>query len=242
MINRDWGGDQRMTSIMDLTALAMEKRGYSVTRHDTCLEHRDSGFIIKPVFFDSPPSTTLIRSNTAITISHPDLIPDGVFEYQHTFGATLDDAIREGIDQWLQVDFVVFLDALRDTPEQCQAFDITFPQPDGAGLNRRALLGPVGHMAIEAISDEEHPFCACCFLTKNFEAFRPLLEADAFYGIRLFAAHNDRGASQADCRVNGQDWEVGKRALVSYADTWPQAGLEWRKQYVILQTRSHGPA
>ena len=112
-----------MTSVIELTALAMEKRGYSVTRHDTCVEHRDSGFIIEPVFFDSPPSTTLVRANTAITISHPGLIPGGVFEYQHAFGKTLDDAIREGIDQWLQLDFVVFLDALRDTPEQCQALE-----------------------------------------------------------------------------------------------------------------------
>lgn len=232
-----------MADIFELTALAMEKRGYSVTRDDTCLEHRDSGFIIKPVFLDSASSESMVRANMAISISHPELIPRGVFEYQHSFGATLDEAIREGVDQWLQVDFAVLLDALRDTPEQCPAIDISFPRPDGPELHRRALLGPVGHMSLDAIAgnrpagEEEHPFCACCFLTKNFEAFRPLFETDAFYGIRLFAAHDDDGRSQADCRVNGQDWDDGKRALLSYADTWPQAGLEWRKQYIILQTR-----
>ncbi len=85
---------------------------------------------------------------------------------------------------------------VRDAPAQCQAFDITFPRPDGRGLHRRALLGPVGHMAIEASGEEEHPFCACCFPTKSFETFRPLL----------------------------------------------QAGLEFRKQYVILQTRGQPAA
>jgi len=231
-----------MTDIIELTALAMEKRGYPMTRHDTWLDHRNSGFIIKPVLLGSQPSTPLIASTTAITISHPDLIPRGVFEYQHAFGATLDDAISEGIDQWLELDFVVFLDALRDAPEQCQAFDITFPQPGGPELRRRAVLGPVGHIGGQADGEEEHPYCPCCFLTKSIETFRPLLQADAFYGIRMFAAYDDGDGSQADCRVNGKDWETGKRALLAYADTWPRAGFELRKQYIILQTRGRGVA
>ena len=227
-----------MTDVIELTALAMERRGYTVARHDTWIEHRDSGFALKPVLLKSLSSSNQIRSTTAITVSHQDLIPRGVFEYQHAFGVTLDDAIREGIDQWLDLDFVVFLDALQDEPERCQAIDITFPRADGPGLHRRAMLGPVGHMAVEARpDDDEHPFCACCFLRKSFESFMPLLENDAFYGIRMFAAHDDSGGSQADCRVNGQDWDAGKRALLAYAETWPQAGLELRKQYVILQTR-----
>ncbi|HLH88949.1 MAG TPA: hypothetical protein VKX28_10855 [Xanthobacteraceae bacterium] len=88
-----------MADILELTAVAMEKRGYTVTRHDTRVAHRDSGFIIEPVFFDSTTSTSSLRANTGTSISHPDLIPHGVFEYQRSFGASLDDAISQGIDQ-----------------------------------------------------------------------------------------------------------------------------------------------
>jgi hypothetical protein len=55
-------------------------------------------------------------------------------------------------------------------------------------------------------------------------------------GIRLFAGRGEDGSAQADCRVSGEDWEDGKRALLNYVDSWPQAGLELRKQYVVMQT------
>jgi len=43
------------------------------------------------------------------------------------------------------------------------------------------------------------------------------------------------GAAAADCRVNGEDWKEGERALRAYVEKWPQRGFEARKQYVILQ-------
>jgi len=43
------------------------------------------------------------------------------------------------------------------------------------------------------------------------------------------------GESGADCRINGLDWEEGKRALVKYVNTWPDLGVEFRKQYIVLQ-------
>jgi hypothetical protein len=48
-------------------------------------------------------------------------------------------------------------------------------------------------------------------------------------------------AAIADCRVNGEPFEEGKQALRRYVETWPDAGFEWRKQYVILQTFSAPP-
>jgi hypothetical protein len=56
-----------------------------------------------------------------------------------------------------------------------------------------------------------------------------------FYGIRLFAMRGSEGESEADCRVNGLDWEEGKQALVKYVNTWPDLGVEFRKQYIVLQ-------
>jgi hypothetical protein len=44
------------------------------------------------------------------------------------------------------------------------------------------------------------------------------------------------GDPQADCRVNGDDWDKGTEALRKYVGTWPAAGFEMRKQYVVVQT------
>jgi Family of unknown function (DUF6348) len=231
-------------NVVQLAADVMARRGYSVVRRDGLLEHPDSGFAITPALLDSYPAGTLVHCTTTVTISHPRLVPGGVFEYQHARDKTLADAVRDGFDQWVQLDFAVLLDALRDPLEYCQGIEITFPQTDRPDLRRRAVLGPVGHAAPfqeRPPPDAEHPFCSCCFLTNTFDAFRPLMESDGFYGIRFYAARGQDGAPMADCRVNGEDWEDGKRALLGYVDTWPQAGLELRKQYVVMQTLSPSP-
>ena len=46
------------------------------------------------------------------------------------------------------------------------------------------------------------------------------------------------GQMQADFRVNGIDYPAGAAALVRYAQSWPDRGLEYRKQYVCIQTRA----
>ena len=60
---------------------------------------------------------------------------------------------------------------------------------------------------------------------------------DRFYGIRFFAARDKNGAATADCRVNGEDWEDGKAGLREYVKTWPDRGVEFRKQYIIIQSQ-----
>jgi hypothetical protein len=65
---------------------------------------------------------------------------------------------------------------------------------------------------------------------------KPIIKDSRFYGIRLFAMRRQDGAAGADCRLNGEDWEPGKNALIDYVNLWPDRGVEFRKQYVILQT------
>jgi len=225
--------------VAEMAASVMEQRGLAVARDGAWLRHRDSGIGIRPHLLQSQASGSFVRSVMVVMTSHPRLAPDGIFEYQHAVAGTLSEAIRSGFDQWLQIDFTVFLDALRDRPEHCMTLEWRF-QRDGAPERiRRAVLGPVAHMVTHperASGDGEHPFCPCCLLTNTYEAFQRFIEADAFYGIRFFAARNDDGSTQADCRVNGEDWQTGQRALCDYVDTWPQAGFEFRKQYVVLQT------
>jgi hypothetical protein len=131
---------------------------------------------------------------------------------------------------------------------------MSFPEKDGRpAYTRRVILGPIAHLVqnptvhadkstpgsgedVEGDGDDEHDFCPCCLLTRSFEAFTPLIEDSGVYGLLLFAARDADGASQADCRVNGDDWEKGAQALRQYVTTWPDAGYEFRKQYVVLHT------
>jgi hypothetical protein len=89
-----------------------------------------------------------------------------------------------------------------------------------------AVDGPAG----------EHPFCACCFLTKNFETFKPYVEDDGHHAIRFYAAHGIDAAASADCRINGDEFEPGKDSLRRYLASWPGDGIEIRKQDVFVHT------
>ena len=66
---------------------------------------------------------------------------------------------------------------------------------------------------------------------------KPMIWDGRFHGIRLFALRGPDGVAGADCRVNGEDWEPGKNALIKYVSSWPNRGVEFRKQYVILQNQ-----
>ena len=175
-----------------------------------------------------------------------------MFEYQHSVGEGLERSIAAGFDQWRQVDLPVLLDALLPKPAACMALEMAFPATaTGPGRSRRrcsapspttARTRPPGLPRSADPDGEEHEFCPCCLFTRSFEAFKSLIESDDFYAIRLYAARDVEGQPQADCRVNGQDWDAGKAALIKYVSTWPAAGYEFRKQYVVLQIALPGGA
>lgn len=240
-------------NVVDLAATALKERGYAIRKEKTWLEHPDSGLILLPQLMGFEPlDDGGVRTVTTIQTHHPRLVPAGLFEFQHSAGDSMADAIGKGFDQWLQMDFVTFLEALRPRAEACTSMEMQFPATANRPARvRRAVLGPVAHYmqkpppAASAnegeACEENHSFCPCCLLTKSFEAFQHLLEADEFLGLRLFAARDENGQAQADCRVNGEDFEAGAQSLRDYASTWPEAGYEFRKQYVVLQTLA-GPS
>jgi hypothetical protein len=229
-----------------LAAGVLEQRGHSVIRHESWLEYRGTDFVFSPRLIEVHPlKDGGVHSVTTITTIHHTLAPNGIFEYQHATGDSLSDAVCRGFEEWTKLDLVALLDSERGKAEHCLAFEMELPPRDDRGpLRRRALLGPVMHYVQHpadaatkgGANEEEHPFCPCCLLTNTFEAFRPVVDADGFFGIRLVALRNENGSPQADCRVNGQDWEAGGRALCDYVERWPQRGYELRKQYVVVQT------
>jgi hypothetical protein len=238
---RSWVEEVNMVS---LAQAVFEGRGYSVKNEKTWLLHRDSGFAIYPQFVEAHPlDRGGAQTTTTAQTNHPTLAPAGIFEYQHATGDHVAESISKGLDQWVQTDFVPLLDALRDKPEHCTFLEASLPAAQSKPARiRRAVLGPVAHYmqnppnTPDECASEEHGFCPCCLLTKSFHVFKPLFEDDGFYGLRLFAARDAEGAPQADCRVNGEDFEEGAQALREYVTTWPRAGYEFRKQYVVLQS------
>ena len=47
---------------------------------------------------------------------------------------------------------------------------------------------------------------------------------------------DEQGQITSDCRINGIDYEPGKTTLCKYAEQWPDAGVEYRKQYIVIHT------
>ncbi|MCA8996884.1 MAG: hypothetical protein KDA80_07860 [Planctomycetaceae bacterium] len=239
--NGEW---EERVDLVKLLATVMRRYGHPVRNEGTWLSHRESGYAILPQLgaFDTREDGRLQTMST-IQINHREYAPHGVFEYQHSMGECLKDSLVQGFDQWVQTDFVALLDAQRPQPRDCMMMEMKFPEETGrARRRRRIILGPVAHFRQDPVpqadscGEEEHPFCPCCLLTQSLEAFRPHLESEGFCCLRLFAAREPDGTPQADCRVNGEDWEPGAEALRAYALTWDPAGYEFRKQYVVLRT------
>lgn len=224
--------------LVDSLAVVMRAQGLRARRHANCVE-LDSGIVLQPqiVSFE-PHENGGVKTATTIQASHRLLIPAGLFEYQHAIGDNLRSAIAQGFEGWAQMDLVVLTEALREQPKNCTSLEMSYPEKGSRGpLKRRVVLGPASHVAKKTAADgEEHPFCPCCLFTNSMDAFREYLESEAFFGIRLFAMRDQNGVAEADCRVNGRDWEAGAEALIKYAQGWPDRGFEFRKQYVAIRS------
>lgn len=248
--------------LVQTLAAVLAGLGHRAHAYDTgWIEIGDDGLFVFPQLVDfTELDGGTLRTASTIQCNHPRLFPQGLFEYQHATGETFDEAVQRGFDQWARTDLLALLDATRDEPQACMSMRMQFGGEDGSPRReRRIVFGPIAHFgraqqaeaaaarAGERAADadetdesgDEHDFCPCCLFTNSLEAFRPLLEDQGLFALRLFASrdHED-GECQADCRVNGEDWPQGLDGLCDYAATWPSAPgqtLEFRKQYVIVQ-------
>ncbi len=203
----------------------------------------ESGLVLQPGFVSSQPlQQGGVQTLTTVEVSHPTGgIPAGVFEFQHSTGNDTCQSVAKGFEGWMNLDLPVFLDALRPKPEKCTFLEFNLPAGGGKpSQKRRAVLGPVSHLVSHPAEGpaEEHPFCPCCLFTRSGDVMKPKILDNHFYGLRLFAMRRHDGTPAADCRLNGEDWEPGKSALIEYVKSWPDRGVEFRKQYVIIQTQA----
>jgi len=229
-----------------ITIDVMAAAGHVVERVNDHLLHAPSGIWLVPQWLESATMPSgHVRSSSQIKVMHPAFGKEGVFEYQHAGADTLEQAFRAALLGWVEMDFVVLLDAVLPKARHSKVMLMTFPSPQNAGeRRRRILLGPVAHLRnvtqgsgenAAVLDPGEHDFCPCCLLTKNYDAFQNLFNDGEFHAIRLFAVRHEDGTLNADCRVNGEDFEQGEASLLRYAGSWPQQGMEYRKQYVVIQ-------
>jgi hypothetical protein len=246
-----WGTREENVDLVDVLARLLADKGHELERADNAIVLHPSGLRILPVLGDLQPNDDgSVRTMTITRVRHPSFGGAEVFEFQHAASATAEKSVRQGFDQWIQVDLVALLDALRDKPAVCMIMDMEFPEKDGApARTRRVVLSPVAYFAQRPLptpaanaegtceTEPQHgSFCPCCLFTNTFDAFKSQIESDGFHALRLYASRDPEGQSTADCRINGLDYDPGKLALCKYVERWPDQGVEFRKQYVIIQS------
>jgi hypothetical protein len=212
------------------------QNGEHVVNRTSFIEHVETGFLFSPAFVEigqSPDRS--FSSATTIQVNHPQLIPHGVFEYQHTNGDSIAEALNEALYSWYQCDLPVFLDMRQKEPQYCSAWSVQYDAPP---RTRRALLGPLmmmraDHDAPLPVEKSGHETCPCCMFTAVIEKFDHAVKSADVQCVRLFAFKDDRGETSVDCRINGEEYDDGKLALAKYAKEWT-GGPQFRKQYVIL--------
>ncbi|MBV1774918.1 hypothetical protein KSF73_04230 [Burkholderiaceae bacterium DAT-1] len=186
-----------------------------------------------------------VRVVTCIRMIHPQRFPDGISEFQHALGKDVDDAIENGFRSWVKVDLLVLADSLLHTPKASALLKpLAQVQQVSVPAHRRVLLGEPVHFVTSSDvplpasqSGEHHPFCPCCMVTRCMEVLEDQLADDGFHAIRLFAARDAHGEISADCRINGVDFPEAAEVLKQYAADWPDRGLEYRKQLVVIQNQ-----
>ena len=216
---------------VDGSALLLDS-GLRLTPHAMAAHERDNGGW---------------QTSTVIEIQHPLLFADGLFEYQHANGADEHASLLSGLQTWTRVDLATLQTAVGAAGAQgLPMMGLSYPAEDeGEDHQRTVVLGPLAHYHAQEVdettcSEDDHGSCPCCLFTRSIDAFDELLRARQFLAIRLFASRDAEGWCEADCRVNGHDFAAALPLLRAYAASWPKAGLEFRKQYVVIRTGSPG--
>lgn len=230
----------------DLTFLlhqVLAENGLPADRHEDAL-FMHNGLILQAGFLSMEGEDGRIRSSTTVQTNHPELFPAGLFEFQHASGGSPEDALLNGFRSWAWMDLVALDGALQEKPDNCMTMVMGVPD----GRKRRIVLSPFTHYMAEPpesgtdAAEEVEKYCPCCLLTSALEVLMPVIGQEGPLGLRLFAATIE-GATQADCRANGDDVPEAAEALRAYASTWlPKGHMEFRKQYAIVHDVAVEPA
>lgn len=223
--NHEW---QEEFNLVQLLAKTLTDCNIEHQQFDDHLFLHDDLILQPQILAFSPRDDDNVSSSTSVQVNSGAKFFSGLFEYQHSIGNNLEDSLTKGFKNWINSDLKTLIEALTQTID-CTSMKMEFPD-----RVRQIVLGPVTHFG-NSQSTEVHSFCPCCFLTNNIETFKPFIESDELYGIRFFASRSENGDVEADCRINGVDFEAGKYALIEYGKTWAGENFEFRKQYIVVR-------
>ena len=225
---RTW---QEPMNLLTTLERLLNERGRMVRVEGNLVIDAESQLSLRPLLSNMQPGQNGTSTSTTIEIKHPTRILSPVFEYQHSAGPNLEESLITGFGQWHDSDFVTLVDGMREKAENCMELSVN---------EHRITLGPLihGRQLDVPRDDGDHPPCPCCLFTKTRDAYESLITSSGFHALRLYAALDQHGRPIADCRLNGEDYPAGKKALIEYARTWKRAGVESRKQYVLIQDGS----
>jgi hypothetical protein len=226
-----------------ILAGVFESAGERVVPHNDWLAHPASGLSFRPHLssLENKPNGG-VYTLTIVETYHPDLAGQPtIYEFQHSHHNDAETSFRSGFEQWRRLDFMVLTDVFaKDRPKNCVLMKMEFRAENGKpARTRNVLLGPIAHFRQKPLDGEEHPFCPCCLFSYSSAAFKEIVESPGLFAIRFYAFRDAAGVASVDCRINGKEFEPGKAELRKYVAKWPDAGLEFRKQYVIVHGRKY---
>lgn len=229
---------QLLAHTLDELGIATEEQGQRLVLED--------GLQLVPHVVDiAAQSDEHWRTSTVIEVYHP-LIEDVLFEYQHSGGRSQITSLHDGFNQWARMDLVTLRDAVQPELQRASMGIGYTDEATGQPYQRQVVLGPTGHYQQrppeasalpDGDEDDDHGFCPCCLFSNSMQAFSDQLKSREFLGVRLYAARDSQGEISADCRINGEDFPAALPYLKAYVQTWPDAGLEFRKQYVVIRNQ-----
>lgn len=219
-------------NLVGLLARSLTDNQVEFKEYDTSLLILEDMILQPQILSFNPRDDSSVSTSSTIPINSAKELSSGLFEYQHSVGNNLEDSLIKGFNAWIKSDLKTLIESIQGTVE-CTQMQMELP---GKKAARQITFGPVTRY-IKTQSNEEHSFCPCCFFTNNFEVFRPIINSNDVFGIRFFASRSENGEIEADCRINGMDFEAGKNALIEYGKTWQGEGFDFRKQYVIVRNK-----
>src|ERR1041384_3920206 len=100
---------------LDCMVKALQARRHPFKRRAHWIE-LEIGMVLQPRLVEFQPIHKGVRTVTTVEVSWPDLIPQGVFEFQHSAGDNLQQSLLNGFESWLDLDFPALADVPHITP------------------------------------------------------------------------------------------------------------------------------
>ena len=204
--------------------------GYEPSEQEDCVLLNENIAIIVLLVENVKTDETNFKTTISIEVKHREKELNNIFEVHQEQGDDPEASAIEGIEKWVRNDLGVILDALNHTNQ----FTAHLRLDSDTREPRAIVTGPILHKAEKPPIKDEEPFTERSFTMNLLKPLKPLLDEHTFYALRFFVAKNREGEVEANCRLNGADFEEGRKALLEYAKTWPSRGFELRRQFVVI--------